>query len=179
MLVLNSKLKNIINILGFYVIWWSCMLGAANGLSYFGPLIMIILLIIHYYLFVNDIKEIYLVLIIGAVGTMVDSLMFLSGSFVYQGSYSSEISIAPLWITAMWAGFAATVNHSMVFFKDRWLLMAIAGAVFGPAAYFTGESLGAIRFDLSPVLSGLIIGIVWAISMPMIFYINRYIGLDE
>ena len=172
-------MKKIINIIGFYVIWWSCMLGASNDLPYLGPMVMVVLLIAHRFLFVRNIKEIYLVLIVGIVGTVVDSLMFLSGSFVYQGSYSSEISIAPLWITAMWAGFAATVNHSMVFFKDRWLLMAIAGAVFGPAAYFTGESLGAIRFDLSPVLSGLIIGIVWAISMPMIFYINRYIGLDE
>ena len=51
--------------------------------------------------------------------------------------------------------------------------MVIAGAVFGPAAYFTGESLGAIEFHLSSLLSGLVIGIVWAISMPGIFFINR------
>ena len=172
-------MSKIINILGFYLIWWSCMLGAANGISYFGPLVMILLLIAHYYFFVRNIKEIYFVLIIGTVGTLVDTLMFLSGSFIYAGAYSSNVLIAPLWITAMWAGFAATVNHSMLFFKNKWILMVIAGAVFGPAAYFTGESLGAIEFHLSSLLSGLVIGIVWAISMPGIFFINRYLGLDE
>jgi len=155
------------------------MLGAANGLSYFGPLVMTLLLIAHYYFFVSNIKEIYFILIIGVVGTLVDTLMFLSGSFIYTGAYSREVFVAPLWITAMWAGFAATVNHSMLFFKDRWILMVIAGAVFGPAAYFTGESLGAIEFRLPSLLSGLVIGIVWAISMPGIFFINRYLGLSE
>tara|TARA_Y100001970_G_scaffold291339_1_gene428119 strand:- start:92 stop:559 length:468 start_codon:yes stop_codon:yes gene_type:complete len=155
------------------------MLGAANNLSYFGPLVMVLLLIAHYYYFVSNKKEIYFILIIGTIGTLVDTLMFLSGSFIYAGAYSSELVIAPLWITAMWAGFAATVNHSMVFFKDKWILMVAAGAVFGPAAYFTGESLGAIEFHLSSLVSVLVIGFVWAISMPGIFFINRYLGLDE
>tara|TARA_B100000965_G_scaffold124876_1_gene103594 strand:+ start:1384 stop:1902 length:519 start_codon:yes stop_codon:yes gene_type:complete len=172
-------MKKIINIIGFYVIWWSCMLGASNDLPYLGPMVMVVLLIAHRFLFVRNIKEIYLVLIVGSVGTVVDSLMFLSGSFIYSGPYTDGLHIAPLWITAMWAAFAATVNHSMMFFKDKWLVMIVAGAIFGPAAYFTGESLGAIRFYLSPMLSAIVIGIVWAISMPGIFYINTILGLDE
>ena len=136
-------------------------------------------LIVHYYLFVSDIREIYLVLIIGTIGTITDSLLFLSGSFIYAGAYSNEILIAPMWITAMWMGFSATVNHSMSWLKDKWLIMVICGIVFGPAAFFTGEKFGAIEFHLSALLSVLVIAIVYGILMPAIYFLNRHLGLDE
>jgi len=176
---LNSKVKTIINIIGFYIGWWTCVLGTANDIPYLGPAVMILFLIVHYYLFVSDIQEIYLVLIIGIIGTITDSLLFLSGSFIYAGAYSNEILIAPMWITAMWAGFAATVNHSMSWLKDKWLLMVISGVVFGPAAFFTGEKFGAIEFHLSALFSGLVIAIVYGISMPAIYFLNRHLGLDS
>ena len=176
---MNSKIKNIINIIGFNIGWWACVLGAANDLPYLGPVVMILFLIVHHYLFVSDIQEIYLVLIIGAIGTITDSLLFLSGSFIYAGAYSNEILIAPMWITAMWAGFSATVNHSMSWLKDKWLLMVICGIVFGPAAFFTGEKFGAIEFHLSALFSVLVIAIVYGILMPAIYFLNRHLGLDE
>ena len=176
---MNSKIKNIINIIGFNIGWWGCVLGVANELPYLGPLLMALLLIAHYYLFISHIQELYLVLIVSTIGTLTDSLLFLSGSFIYSGAYSNEILIAPLWISAMWAGFSATVNHSMSWLKDKWLLMVICGVVFGPAAFFTGEKFGAIEFHLSILLSGLVIAIVYGIAMPLIYFINRYLGLDE
>ena len=116
---MNPKLKNIINIVGFYIGWWGCVLGAANDMSYLGPMLMLVFLIAHFYLFVSSKQEIYLVLIICFLGTVIDTILFFSGSFVYAGAYSNELLIAPLWITAMWAGFAATVNHSMSWLKDK------------------------------------------------------------
>ena len=176
---MNAKIKSIINIIGFYIGWWACVLGAANDLPYIGPVVMILFLLVHYYLSVRDIREIYLVLIIGTIGTITDSLLFLSGSFIYAGAYSNQILIAPMWITAMWAGFSATVNHSMSWLKDKWLLMVICGVVFGPAAFFTGEKFGAIEFHLSALFSVLVIAIVYGILMPAIYFLNRHLGLDE
>jgi len=57
--------------------------------------------------------------------------------------------------------------------------MVVAGGIFGPAAYFTGKGFGAIYFELSTLFSALIIGVVWAISMPMVFYINKKMGLGK
>ena len=176
---MSFKIKSIINIIGFYIGWWACVLGAANDLPYIGPVVMILFLLVHYYLSVRDIREIYLVLIIGTIGTITDSLLFLSGSFIYAGAYSNQILIAPMWITAMWAGFSATVNHSMSWLKDKWLLMVICGVVFGPAAFFTGEKFGAIEFHLSALFSVLVIAIVYGILMPAIYFLNRHLGLDE
>ena len=101
-------------------------------------------LIAHFYLFVSSKQEIYLVLIICFLGTVIDTILFFSGSFVYAGAYSNELLIAPLWITAMWAGFAATVNHSMSWLKDKWVLMVICGVVFGPALFTPAKNLGQL-----------------------------------
>ena len=80
---MNPKLKNIINIVGFYIGWGGCVLGAANDMSYLGPTLMLVFLIAHFYLFVSSKQEIYLVLIICFLGTVIDTILFFSGSFVY------------------------------------------------------------------------------------------------
>ena len=140
---------------------------------------MLLFNIDHGIFFIKNFKEIELIIIIGIIGTIVDSGLVISKYFIYAGSYSDDLAIAPLWITAMWAGFAATVNHSMVFFQKKWILMVVAGGIFGPAAYFTGKGFGAIYFELNTLFSALIIGVVWAISMPMVFYINEKMGLGK
>ena len=176
---MNAKTKMIINIVGFYIGWWGCILGSSNGYPYIGPLLTIVFIIFHGNFFMISTKEIQLIVIVGLVGTFVDSCLFLSKFFIYAGAYSDNLFIAPLWITAMWAGFAATINHSMTFFQGKWLLMVIAGAIFGPAAYYTGEGFGAISFQLTPLLSLLIIGAVWAVAMPVVFLINKKLGLGD
>ena len=176
-MLMNSKLKMIINIVGFYIGRWGCILVSSNGYRYIGPLLTLAFIILHANFFIVNPKEIQLIVIVGVVGTIVDSCLFFSQSFIYAEAYSENLFIAPLWITAMWAGFAATVNHSMTFFKGKWLLMVVAGAVFGPAAYYTGEGFGAITFQSTPLLSILIIGAVWALAMPLVFFINKKLGL--
>ena len=41
---MNDKLKMIINIVGFYIGWWGCILGSSDGLPYIGPLLMLLFL---------------------------------------------------------------------------------------------------------------------------------------
>mgnify|MGYP003299433060 CR=1 FL=1 len=68
-LIENYLKENIINIVGFYIGWWGCVLGAANDMSYLGPTLMLVFLIAHFYLFVSSKQEIHLVLIISVSST--------------------------------------------------------------------------------------------------------------
>ena len=86
-------------------------------------------------------------------GTVIDTILFFSGSFVYAGAYSNELLIAPLWITAMWAGFAATVNHSMSWLKDKWASDGYLWCCIWASCFYTGEKFGAIDFSLSLLYS--------------------------
>ena len=59
-------------------------------------------------------------------------------------------ALAPYWLVVMWALFATTINVSMAWMKNRWLLAVVMGAVFGPMA-FAGEKLGAVNFSIARV----------------------------
>ena len=54
---MNDKIKMIINIVGFYIGWWGCILGSSNGLPYIGPLLMLLFIIFHGAFFVKDYKD--------------------------------------------------------------------------------------------------------------------------
>ena len=65
--IMNDKLKMIINIVGFYIGWWGCILGSSNGLPYIGPLLMLLFIITHGVFFIKDFKEIQLIIVIGII----------------------------------------------------------------------------------------------------------------
>ena len=51
-------MKNILNLLGFNIGWWACVLGAANGFPYVGPAAMLVFLVLHFYINAFDYSEI-------------------------------------------------------------------------------------------------------------------------
>ena len=104
-------------------------------------------------------------------------MMALSGMVTYSGLYGADIIIAPLWITAMWCGFAAMVNHSMAWLKGRWLQSFVLGALLGPVAYKAGEGLEAIQFNGENLEVTVMLALVWGISMPLIYWVNDKLGL--
>ena len=41
-------MKTIVNVLGFKISWWACVLGATSGSEYLGPIAMAIFLALHF-----------------------------------------------------------------------------------------------------------------------------------
>jgi hypothetical protein len=70
----------------------------------------------------------------------------------------------------MWALFATTINVSMAWLKNRWLLASSMGAIFGPLAFIAGERLGAVQFIDRP-LALLALAVGWACLMPMLLWL--------
>tara|TARA_Y100001970_G_scaffold278593_1_gene384509 strand:+ start:195 stop:716 length:522 start_codon:yes stop_codon:yes gene_type:complete len=172
-------MKKIFNILGFKISWWACVFGATSDFVYIGPFLMLLFLIIHFYLNSPNPAEIKLVIIFAFLGTLIDSMMAYSGILTYNGIYKQGIIIAPLWITAMWCGFAAMVNHSMAWLKGRWVHSLLLGGFLGPVAYKAGEGLGAINFNKDQVEVTITLAIVWGLSMPLIYWVNDRLGLGD
>ena len=106
-------MKKLFNILGFKVSWWACVFGATSEFIYLGPVLMMLFLIAHFYLNSPNPAEIKLVITFAFLGTLIDTMMALSGMVTYSGSYGADIIIAPRWITAMGCGYAAMDHQSM------------------------------------------------------------------
>ena len=164
-------MMNLINILGFQIGWWLCALGAKNSLDYIGPIYMLVFVALHLVCFSKKYSEFILIIIGMILGLVVDS-SFKYFNIIDYLSMNIESIFAPAWIVAMWAGFCATLNHSLSWLKNRLFASFILGAVFGPLSYIAGLNMDIIYFISSPVTASIILAITWGISIPFLFWIN-------
>ena len=169
----------IYNILGFKVCWWACVLGAVSNQKYLGPILVLIYLFIHLYIMSAELRksEIQLLLFAAILGTFVDTLLLNFGFLSYAGAYNNISYIAPLWITAMWVGFTATLNTAFKKIIKKYYIQAVLGLIFGPIAYITGNGLNAIFFNsnYNQNLILFIIAIAWGISFPLLCWMSNKI----
>lgn len=164
------------NFVLFQIGWLCCVMSGANQFhSLTGVVIVSIIVMIHLQRANDSISEIVLILFAMIIGTLWDSSLMRAGLFQFS-SASLIGGLAPLWLIAMWALFATTLNVSLKWLKGRYWLAAILGATGGPLAYYAGQRLGAVAFS-DTTLAMLAIAAGWAIIMPALVALTvRYDG---
>jgi hypothetical protein len=162
----STTLKIGFNALGFQSAWWLSVLGVVVGFPLLGPLAMTLYLVIDHYSFTKGQAELVLILSAILAGTIADSIFASTGLLSYAGGYDFAPGLAPLWISVMWGGFAATLNHSLGWLKKRTSLAFLMGAVFGPLSYMAGSKFEAIIFNQDMTVSMLILGLFWGLAIP-------------
>lgn len=173
----TARLNLMINVVALQLAWFACVLGAANDLPWLGVPAVAVVLLIHANLVVEPLKEMRLVLFALVLGAVFDSLLMASGWISYRNGIIMP-GLAPVWILAMWAQFATTLNVSMAWLKGRPLLAALTGAVGGPMSWIAGAKLGAIEL-IEPTEAVIALAVGWAIAMPLLMAVaDRYNGAE-
>lgn len=156
----------ILNFGMFKIGWLSSVIGGAQQLPWLGPLAMLFVVAVHLYRAEQPERELVLVLSCGLIGALFDSVLVAMGWVTYPSGLFVE-SMAPYWIISMWMLFATTLNVSLRWMRDRYVLALVLGAVAGPLAYIGGSKLGGIVFlDKTAGLTAL--GIGWGLIMPVL-----------
>ena len=159
------------NFIGFQIGWFACVVGAAQGYPLVAVAVASIIVILHLLRDNNLYSELCLIISAVFIGIIWESLLLASGWLAYASSGVVSV-FAPIWLVAMWALFATTINHSMAWLKNRYFLALLLGAVFGPLAFIAGESLGAVVFlDRTMALTLLAAG--WAVLMPLLLLLAQ------
>ncbi|MBK9128700.1 MAG: DUF2878 domain-containing protein [Phycisphaerales bacterium] len=156
----------LLNIVGFQLVWWSAVLGAARGSPWLGPLVAIAVLAVHLRLVPEPRRELAFVLVAAVIGFMVDSVLVVAGVLVFDPHALAPL--APAWILALWVGFATTVNRTFARLRGRLLASAALGAVGGPLAYAGGQVLGALSLGRDLVGVGMLAA-TWAALLALLF----------
>ena len=157
-----------INLICFQLGWFACVISAAYGKTILALIAVLLIIALHLYRN-SSLAELYLILTAIVIGFIWESLLVTSGWLSY-GLVADSVVLAPVWLVAMWALFATTINLSMAWLKQRWLLASLMGAVFGPLAFIAGEKLGAVQF-LDRLMALLALAIGWAILLPLLLWI--------
>jgi len=164
-------MNTLINILLFQIGWFACVLGAAYGFPFAGTGVALTIATLHVLRANRPRQELKLILVSASIGTVWDSVVASTGLITYPNGVLVA-GTAPIWIAALWVIFATTINVSLRWLHNRYLLGAIFGAVGGPLAYLAGAKLGAlVLLDTTWALGLQAVG--WAVLMPLLLRIAR------
>jgi hypothetical protein len=156
------------NVIAFYVGWFCSVLGAAHGYPLAGPLAVVLILAVHLKLNPPWQGELALCGISLAAGFCVDSVLVWTGVLSLRQDFLPA-GLTSVWMMMMWVNFVMTLNVSLKKVHGHPWIAAWLGALGGPAAYYTGERLGAITIPDPRGVHLLIIGAAWAVATPLLF----------
>ncbi len=160
------KPASLINLATFQAGWFACVMGAANGYPWFGPLVITGIVLLHLKLWERPADELRLLLVAAVMGFTFDTALVRTGWLEYPNGMMVA-GTAPYWIVAMWLNFTTTLNLSLRWLHGRPLLAAVLGATGGPLTYLAGARLGGLSFvDQPAALATLAVG--WGLVTPLL-----------
>jgi hypothetical protein len=160
-----------LNIIALNVVWFAAVLGAASGLYWLGPVSLILSL---YLQFKGDLKNPLLLkffMIVGLIGFLADSAMILTGAISFECCALLPQNY-PLWMLSLWVSFATALFSSLAWIRTKLTLGSILGCIGGVSAYYGGYKLGPISLATDTQNALLIIGMIWAIAMPLLSLVH-------
>lgn len=160
------------NAIGYQVVWLACVAGAGGGHAWLGPLVSLVFVATMLAFGGRRRDDLRLLALALAVGLLLDGAFAATGWMRYAAAWP-WVDAAPVWILALWAAFALTLNHSLSFLRHRPWLTALLGFVGGPLAYASAAgAFDAVDFGapMPWVMAALAVG--WACALPLIFRID-------
>jgi hypothetical protein len=154
----------IINLVAFQLGWLACVLGGAQGLPWLGVIVMGLVAALHLSWSGSPGREAVLLLSLGCIGALWDGLLVRLGFLEFPSGMFLPW-LAPVWIIALWVGFATTLNLSLGWLQGRWYWAMLFGALGGPLAYWAGMKLGGVSFP-DPVAGLAVLAGGWSFLMP-------------
>lgn len=153
------------NFLALQVTWFACVLGAAHGREWIGPLVALALFAAHLARHRAPAAELRLALFVTPLGWAVDSAQHAVGWIDYAG-WAPLGALAPIWIASLWTYFSTAFGASLTWLVGRPWLAAVFGAVGGPLSYLGAERIGAVALgpDRGTSVAGL--AVAWGLAMP-------------
>jgi hypothetical protein len=155
------------NVVGFHGVWFLSLYGAGRGLPWLGAATLVLFLAWHLRGAVSPRAEFALMAAAAVTGFVADTLFARAGVLAYAAPWPLA-GFAPAWIVVMWVNFALTLNVALRWLQGRAWLAAVLGFFGGPFAYLAGIRLDAATLTASPPVAYTVIGVVWAVAVPLL-----------
>lgn len=159
----------LVNLVAFQIGWLACVLGGAHGWPWLGVAVMALVAALHLATTTRPGREAVLLVSVACLGALWDGLLVRLGFLEYPSGMILPW-LAPVWIIAMWVGFATTLNVSLGWLRGRWYWALGFGAVGGPLAYWAGMKLGGVQFP-DPVAALAVLAGGWSFLMPFVSWL--------
>jgi hypothetical protein len=159
-------LRITVNIVGFQLAWWTCVLSARADAAWLGIGVAAAVFALHLAISPARASEAWFIPLAAVIGYLVDSAATLLGALRFDEHALPPLP-TPLWIMALWLAFATTINTTFAWLRNRPLAAALLGAASGPLAYAAGAALGVVTLP-SILQSTLLLALLWGITVPLL-----------
>lgn len=171
------KLANLaVHTTGNYATWLICIILAAKNYLWWGTLLsaaIIIAQIIWQYLIVKQTHYLWTMLLLFTIGgSLVDSGLMWAGLIHYHANAFYPFYTAP-WMLCLWAEFGIVFYALLPAWHERYFLIGLLALPLFPFAYFVGAKIGAASI-FYPVFTLSLLGIIWAIGLPLLLSIFNF-----
>jgi hypothetical protein len=161
------------NFLFFQAGWFACVLGAAYQKVLWAVTGSLIYIAIHIWQAKSPKQEFSLLLKVLVYGVVTDTLLMYLGLLDFHDAWPVPF-LSPAWMWALWLLVASTLNGSLSWLNGKPVLGAFLGAICGPFSYEAGVRMGAASWGPNgQILALALIGLIWAVAMPLFLYWNR------
>ncbi len=173
-----SRPRLIINVFAFQLGWFAAVLGGSNDQVMLGSGVALLVMLLHLAMSQRPFVELRLLLSVTLIGTIWDTALMLLNIIDYpHGQLIPQL--APLWIMALWGLFSTTLNVSLRFLKQRYLVAALFGVLGAPLSFLAGERLHALQFP-NTTLALVVIAIGWGLIMMLLIWLSQQMdGVGE
>jgi len=163
----------VLNVLGFQAVWLVSVIGAGRGLWWPGLVVAVLFAALTLAFTPERNRDLRTLSIALPLGFLMDSILVQSQSLQFACPYPLP-GLAPVWIMALWLGFALTLNHSLHSIYAKALPTFLFGLLGGPVAY----SIATMRFEAMSVQGGtlecaLLSGLVWGFGLSVIRWLDQ------
>jgi hypothetical protein len=169
-------MKIFINIILFYVCWFSCILGAAKQDYVSGPVVTLCCFFIHLILHRNHwTRELKLGILVMLVGSLFDSLLPRFSLVTFSTPEPTLLPFYPAWMSMLWLGFSSTLTVSLKWLQQKLPIALLFGLLGGPITFIAAEKLGAVHIsEVHGYFFALLsIGFVWGLTLPIVVTLSR------
>ena len=163
------------NVASLNIGWFACVLAAADGYNWLGPLVVAGLIAVHLALVPARRRELATLLAAAVFGYTIDSLMVLAGVFDFPAQAQAGAP-STIWMVALWVNFATALNLVLHWLQGRYTIAVLLGAIGGPMAYFGGTQFGALEAAVTLPVFLAVVSAQWAIAMPLVVLGANRIG---
>ena len=167
--------NRLIGFIGYQAVWLIAVTGAGHDLWWPGPLALLPFAAWQITRSPQPRAELRLLLAIGVLGCLLDSLYAGSGVLAFAAAEPAP-ALAPIWIIAIWMAFALTLTTTFRFLDGHPWLAALLGAVGAPLAYLAANrGWHAVTFPHGEAAAMAALAAGWALALPVALWLATWV----
>ncbi|MGQ4275775.1 DUF2878 domain-containing protein [Pseudidiomarina sp. E22-M8] len=159
----KDNVRRLAGLVWFDLVWFSTVAGRSEWLPMALPIVAV-------QIYLSSTRQgfnwlLYVQLLV--LGLVLESTVIALGILDFTGGW------LPLWLIALWLGFAAMVTTTLDWLSGRYILAALVGVASGPLTYAIGSRLGAAELLVDEYLMWVTYGLLWAIYMVIFAFLMQ------